>query len=56
MTCGCPPTRPWLIDTLALLMPYNGNDLGVHAVSKVVNSVTIGVNSVPASVKGNYYL
>ena len=28
-----------LKDTLALLRPYDGNDLAVHAVSKVVNSV-----------------
>ena len=28
-----------LIDTLALLRPYDGNDLAMHAVSKMVNSV-----------------
>ena len=28
-----------LIDTLALLRPYNGNDLAVHAVSKMANNV-----------------
>ena len=26
-------------DTLALLRPYNGNDLTVHGVSKMVNNV-----------------